>query len=181
MLTGSGQNVGILGKRCEELSSFVACRDSMRCFKIYGLDVVLRHIRILFLGNVPFSHFLTTFVGIIPFHLNSMFSLFWNIFTVWLLNFWFSSTFYVVLFWVVTLCSLIKDYRHFSGTSFLNSQIVRLKMEAAGSSETVIITSESTRYWHPDDHSGSAFFSPLESLEKCHIRKLSWKYGILIT
>jgi hypothetical protein len=53
---------------------------------------------------------------------------------------------------IVTPCCLINDYRHFSRTSFLNSHIVRLKMEAAGSSETVIIANEATRYRNPVDH-----------------------------
>jgi hypothetical protein len=33
MLTGSGQNVGILSGGCEELAPFVSCRDSTRSLK----------------------------------------------------------------------------------------------------------------------------------------------------
>ena len=121
-------------------------------FKIYGLDVVY-DVFLSFSWRYP--------IFTISYNLYRYHSLplkipyvhcFENFLTVWLLHFWFPFHVLGCLFVIVTPCSLINDYRHFSRTFFLNSHVIRLKIEAAGSSETVIIANEATRYRNPVDY-----------------------------
>jgi hypothetical protein len=94
-------------------------------FKIYGLDVVC-NVFVSFSWRYPIftiSHDLCRYHSLpLKFPYIHCFE---NFLTVWLLHFWISFHVLGSLLLIVTPCSLINDYGHFSRTSFLSSHIVR--------------------------------------------------------